>query len=93
MLRDQKVYQIYQDSWRIRFHSIPGIARYRVENPAPQLGGVQCPALEYTFSVSTNGGKSWRNPRESEQQELRQSIIDTGGCCRQDLANCPIQRT
>ena len=89
MTEDQK---IYRGSWGDRLDSMPELARYRVENPAPPLGGVQCPALEYTFAVSIYGGQSWHNPGAHEKQELRQSILETSGCCLKDLENCPVHR-
>ena len=88
--------QIYRDSWGLQFDSIDGLARYRVDHPAPQLGATQCPAIEYTFAVSTDDGHSWRNPGENEQQELRQNVrahlMETGRCCLNNPDNCPVDR-
>ena len=41
------------------------MAQYRIENPTLPVGGAQCPALEYTFSGSTDGGQSWEHPTAS----------------------------
>ena len=84
--------KIFQDSWGLRFDSILEMAQYRIENPTLPVGGAQCPALEYTFSGSTDGGQSWEHPTASEMTLLRQGILDSSGCCLNDLQSCPARR-
>ena len=48
----------------------------RVDQPGPNLGGSQCPAWQFTFTVSEDDGASWRNPTTEEKEELAQAIRD-----------------
>ena len=68
------------------------MAATRVRNPGPNLGGTECPASEFTFAVSDDGGENWRNHRPDEQKALDQVIVDTGQCCQGTLDNCFVQK-
>ena len=56
------------------FSLLSGLARQRVESNAPLLGGISCPALEYTWSVSDDDGETERNPTEEEKAALRREV-------------------
>ena len=68
------------------------MARRRVANPGPSLGGTQCPASEFTFAVSDDGGENWRNPRPDEKKALDQAIIDTSRCCQETPNTCFLRK-
>ncbi len=82
---------IYQDAYGVRNTSLAEMARDRVRNPGPSLGGTQCPAAEHLFAVSENGGRTWRNAREDEWEELRKEIIAAGQCCQGETETCPLR--
>ena len=56
----------YRDTWE-KYPSMTEMGRHRAANSGPNLGGTQCPASEFTFAVSDDGGENWRNPRSDEQ--------------------------
>ena len=49
---------IYRDYSGVVKPDLPGLAEFRVNNPAPRLNGNQCPAADSTFSVSTDQGRT-----------------------------------
>lgn len=81
----------YQDTWE-KYPSMAEMAGRRVANPGPNLGGTQCPASQFTFAVSEDGGENWRNPRPDEQEALNQAIIATGRCCQKTPDNCFVRK-
>jgi hypothetical protein len=82
---------VYQDAYGVRNTSLAEMARNRVRNPGPGLGGTQCPAAEHLFAVSENGSRTWRNAREDEREELRNEIIAGGQCCQGETGTCPLR--
>ena len=79
--------RLYKDTWKGPFE-FEQFARDRAESHAPLIAGVECPASQFTFAVSDDGGENWRNPRAEEQDALNQAIIATGQCCQQTPDNC-----
>lgn len=63
---------IYKDYLGPQFVLLSAFARHRVAADAPLLGGMTCPALDYTRSVSDDAGASYRNPTEEEKSALRE---------------------
>ena len=80
---------IYQDYTGTVFQDMTNLAEYRIKHPAPQLGGAICPAVEYTFAVSDDGGQTWRNPTELTKAALREAVLNQPGCCRNLAGQCP----
>lgn len=54
--------------------TIGELALERVKMDAPKLGGALLPALHYTFSASTDMGKTPRNPTDSERRQLASAL-------------------
>lgn len=82
----------YQDYSGPVFDTLAELAQYRINNRAPLLGDAVCPAAEYTFALSDDDGRSWRNPNENDQEDLRGSVIAATGCCRLMGPECPVLR-
>lgn len=80
---------LYQDYIGTEFETISELAEYRIRVQAPLLGGTSCPAADYTFAVSHDGGASWQNPNTNEKEALREAVISQEGCCRNLGDNCP----
>ena len=72
---------LYKDFWGATFESVEELAEYRIRVKSPLLDGAVCPAIEYTFAVSSNAGDSWRNPEPDDKEALRQAVIKQDGCC------------
>lgn len=87
--------KVYKDYLGVGFVPLSGLARQRVEATAPLLGGMTCPALEYTWSVSDDGGETFRNPTDEEKAALRREVpkycYDCGAArkCRADAVIMP----
>ena len=64
----------YRDTWQ-EYPNMAEMARGRVANPGPNLGGTQCPASEFTFAVSEDGGENWHNPRPEEKEALNPDCL------------------
>ena len=64
---DTKIYKGYLQEPTTGFAEF---ARARVQSDAPALGGALIPALDYTWSVSDDGGRTFRNPSAEEQENL-----------------------
>ena len=73
---------LYQDTWEQTFNSLNQLAQEYVDRPPPLLGDTRCPAAQYTFKVSDNGGQNWRNPTSQENQERVNAVARTGRCCQ-----------
>ena len=79
---------LYQDTWEKTFNSMDELAEQYVDHSPPLLGDAQCPAAQYTFSVSDDGGRNWRNPTSQEKQERVNAAARTGRCCQGLEAGC-----
>ena len=56
------------------FKSIEEFAHYRTQMSAALLGGAMDPAVDYSWSVSDDGGWTLRNPTLDEKAELEDAI-------------------
>ena len=83
---------IYRDYSGVVKLDLPDLAEYRINNPAPLLNGCQCPAAEYTFAISTDEGKTWRNPTTLTKMSLREAVLNTNRCCLNLDNQCPIRK-
>ena len=79
----------YRDYAGPNFPNLSGLANYRVRVQAPVVGTVSCPAVEYTFTVSEDQGKTWHHPSETTIEELKQAVCAQPDCCRNLGDECP----
>ena len=79
----------YRDYIGAEFDDIGDLADFRINNSAPLLGGAECPAMEYNFSVSEDG-TNWRKPNTVELTALMFRIKAHSGCCQNLGVNCPV---
>ena len=82
---------LYKDTWRKEPTPLDEFVQYRL-TPTPLLGNSQCPAVQYTFTISTDGGTDWHNPTDQDGQDLLQAVLDTGICCQSAGENCWARR-
>lgn len=82
----------YRDYAGPNFPSLGGLARYRIRVQARLLDNTVCPAAEYPFMVSNDGGKSWHPPPDDAKAELERIVREQEGCCRNLGDECPLNR-
>ena len=72
----EKLYQGHQSPV---YESLEGFAKDRVAMDAPKLRGIESPARDHTWSVSEDGGLTFRNPTMDERAEFLRAL---GRLCR-----------
>ena len=65
---------IYRDySGPKTFDTLAELAAFRVDNPAPLMGGARSQA-DFNFAVSLDNGETWVKPSDCERGVLAQHI-------------------
>ncbi len=82
---------IYQDYSGVVKPDLATLAKYRTERQAPLLDGVDCPAVEYTFAVSDDDGRTWHNPSPATKQYLKEIVRNINRCCLNLDNRCPLR--
>ena len=84
----ERVSLVYRDSYGNQRTGLQEWVDFNLSVRQPLLGGAVCPAVEYTFAVSDDGGETFRNPTDDERSDLADAVKETGRCCRPDLPAC-----
>ena len=80
---------LYQDYSGAVFPDLPSLVEFRIQHQAPLLADSTCPAMDYTFAVSSDDGETWHNPTSVTKASLRQAVINQEGCCLNLDNKCP----
>ena len=73
---------LYRDTWGKTFSSLRELAQYGLDSPGPLLGGIECSAAQYTFSVFDHDTGLWLNPTAQQALDLIRLVAESGRCCQ-----------
>lgn len=65
----------FRCTYGIVSEGLSAFALARATMDAPKIGGAESPAVEYLYSVSEDGGETYRNPTLQEQHEFEDEIV------------------
>ena len=83
------LYRNYNDEKT--YTDIAEFAHERANMVAPLLGGARDVAIEYTWSVSDDGGASFRSPTSAEQDALYKAIWDSRASALDCSRDCQLR--
>ena len=58
------------------FENLEEFAEYRINMSAALVGGAMDPAVDYNWSISDDGGETYRNPSLNEKEHLERTVWD-----------------
>lgn len=73
---------IYRDSYGNERQGLEAWVDFNLSVQQPLLADAVCPAVEYNYAISEDGGQSFRRPTDEERFELAEAVKSTGRCCR-----------